>query len=383
MDCTEETLNQSEVHLPEVLLNSNKSTDTRTHPSYAVNSNAQNENLSNFKAAPRQPLNEVISSSESEDSNDSDDDDDDALRWKRRKVSKKHKKELVSNSRDCQAFTACAEKFAEDRKKAQVPANKFNVWSNVLAEQGLVEDLNFVGAEHLKNSDRGCEGYNYSLKNEYQGHVPIWQKDSREIHRRLGCKRSAKERLGELSTLKKDKRTFSISENDTDEVVVSGIATILREPKLDLIARTVKTVGKKKALELLAMTEDIEECGGMMTVDGSRRRTPGGVFLLLLRNDFYTRKEDLDIIFEEDRKKQTMVKKDIIRAKRRKAAQAQGKPKESCPLAELPTLPELLLKEKQLKDQIIAAENVDKEPMDVNNEELSDSEKEAGEIDSD
>ena len=49
------------------------------------------------------------------------------------------------------------------------------------------------------------------------------------------------------------------------------------------IRMVVKSLGAAKALQLLAETQQIEQGGGMMVPDGSRRRTPGGVFFALAR----------------------------------------------------------------------------------------------------
>ena len=47
------------------------------------------------------------------------------------------------------------------------------------------------------------------------------------------------------------------------------------------IERIVRAVGRTHAKELLSMTLQTEENGGLMLSDGSRRRTPGGVFFYL------------------------------------------------------------------------------------------------------
>jgi hypothetical protein len=49
------------------------------------------------------------------------------------------------------------------------------------------------------------------------------------------------------------------------------------------IAAIVKTLGAEGALALLAQTQKVEEAGGLLVPDGTRRRTPGGVFFLLAR----------------------------------------------------------------------------------------------------
>lgn len=55
--------------------------------------------------------------------------------------------------------------------------------------------------------------------------------------------------------------------------------------KVDLIERCVKTLGRNKSLELLYAAQDIEDAGGMYTEDDQRRRTPGGVYIQLIKSD--------------------------------------------------------------------------------------------------
>lgn len=44
-------------------------------------------------------------------------------------------------------------------------------------------------------------------------------------------------------------------------------------------------IGVKRARRLLARTIKVQRQGGMLTVDGSRKRSPGGVFFFLLRDE--------------------------------------------------------------------------------------------------
>jgi hypothetical protein len=69
-------------------------------------------------------------------------------------------------------------------------------------------------------------------------------------------------------------------------VVAKVIADQLGETEAGprrLILRLVKHLGVDAALAFLKQTLEIEEQGGMMLPDGSRRRTPGGVWLFLVR----------------------------------------------------------------------------------------------------
>ncbi|TRY67014.1 hypothetical protein TCAL_16953 [Tigriopus californicus] len=57
----------------------------------------------------------------------------------------------------------------------------------------------------------------------------------------------------------------------------------LSEPKTELMIGVVDIVGKEIALDLFRETQQIEAQGGLMIKNGARRRTPGGLFLHLLR----------------------------------------------------------------------------------------------------
>ena len=52
----------------------------------------------------------------------------------------------------------------------------------------------------------------------------------------------------------------------------------------ELITGVIELVGRDVALDLFQQTRKIEGGGGMMIKNGSRRRTPGGLYLQLLRD---------------------------------------------------------------------------------------------------
>jgi len=51
------------------------------------------------------------------------------------------------------------------------------------------------------------------------------------------------------------------------------------------IRRAVRILGEERVRAVVAQTLEVEAAGGMMLPDGSRRRTPGGVFFYLLRGE--------------------------------------------------------------------------------------------------
>jgi len=73
---------------------------------------------------------------------------------------------------------------------------------------------------------------------------------------------------------------------DQATTVVDDIAALLgeteQEPKR-LIKRALRNLGEERVLAFVNQTLEVEAAGGLMLPDGSRRRTPGGVFFHLVR----------------------------------------------------------------------------------------------------
>ncbi len=64
---------------------------------------------------------------------------------------------------------------------------------------------------------------------------------------------------------------------------VQVMARALREPRVGLLQKLADAVGMEEMERLFARTLEIEAEGGMLTSDGKRRRTPGGVFFQLTK----------------------------------------------------------------------------------------------------
>ena len=52
---------------------------------------------------------------------------------------------------------------------------------------------------------------------------------------------------------------------------------------MGLLAKILQHLGPERTTALLTETLHCEAAGGMLTADGSRRRTPGGVFFCLVK----------------------------------------------------------------------------------------------------
>ncbi len=68
-----------------------------------------------------------------------------------------------------------------------------------------------------------------------------------------------------------------------DTLTVEQLAQALQEPKRTLLTQVLRTFGMDRTTAILAETLTCEANGGMLTKDGSRRRTPGGVFFQLVK----------------------------------------------------------------------------------------------------
>lgn len=110
---------------------------------------------------------------------------------------------------------------------------------------------------------------------------------------------------------------LSTTASDNEEDVARDIADKLNEEKENLIVQVVKVLGKEKAIDLFVQTKKIEEDGGMLIVRGNRRRTPGGIFLFILKQDEGISQEDKQSIFADDRRTAVQEKK-AASAQRRK-----------------------------------------------------------------
>ena len=68
-----------------------------------------------------------------------------------------------------------------------------------------------------------------------------------------------------------------------DVLTVDHLAETLQELNRPLLTQVLRVLGQDRCAAILADTLTCEANGGMLTRDGTRRRTPGGVFFQLVR----------------------------------------------------------------------------------------------------
>ena len=68
-----------------------------------------------------------------------------------------------------------------------------------------------------------------------------------------------------------------------DQITAEKLAEVLQEPNLPLLRQVVRILGHDRTAAVLVDALQIEAAGGLMTKDGTRRRTPGGTFFQRVR----------------------------------------------------------------------------------------------------
>lgn len=135
-------------------------------------------------------------------------------------------------------------------------------------QDAVATELGILGMEGTIDRSRQSETYNYllakKLKRESQEHTKELDKELEEyMHggKKTGPKeeengqghpkrkRPVKDRVGDRLEMNYKGR-YEITEDDSQERVADEISFRLQEPKKDLIARVVRIIGNKKAIEL-------------------------------------------------------------------------------------------------------------------------------------
>ncbi|CAG5123477.1 unnamed protein product [Candidula unifasciata] len=282
----------------------------------------------------------IINSDESDDGSD----DDYPSTWKKARSPQSRCQVNGGNPSDVPFINPLlADKSGTNTARAYGQRRRNNVWGSVITEQVLSQEVKMFGVDNsgVLAATRDVESYDFTkAKEDERPDVDIDPDEvdnsrddifdegvdlEKEVlkHENRKRKRHVKERLGKRQYNNQKRPAIKITADDSVANIVAAITKGLSEPKTELFTRIVDTVGKDLAIKLFYMTEDVEQCGGMMTNDGYRRRTPGGVYIQLLKNDASVSADVIESIFRDDQqawkeklKEQRKIKKAGKRRKR-------------------------------------------------------------------
>lgn len=234
--------------------------------------------------------------------------------------------------------------------------DKYKVWCTQIQEESLTEDLVSCGVTK-KLCQRNVESYNFTLRfpsNANESHNNNSSDDERYSEQRLTNKRTNSDRQNVKLRLGKRRNSMEVENqkgsvriiadlsttiDSTDSEVATDITNKLREKQDSLISKIVSIIGKEKAIDFFQKTKQIEEGGGLLIMNGSRRRTAGGVYLWLVKNDEHLPQEKIREIFYFNKKKNAEENNKNIEAdKNRKKTQELMRSLENGSDKDLPTL---------------------------------------------
>ncbi|XP_057669022.1 phosphorylated adapter RNA export protein [Diorhabda carinulata] len=296
-------------------------------------------NYSKTQPLPRLPSNPVSESDEEERQSDSDSDSD--------PNTKKVKKPKIRLK-------------PQPQQRSQIH-KKFDIWSNRLQEDTLAATLDNCDVVQ-KDRSRDVESYDFTIAHKYyENKFKVIERTNnkrrhddrntnfRQIRRSTSSDRDIKGVAKIISDLK-------IDINGKPEDLARDIANKLFEEKEELILKAINILGKQKAIDIFNKVKDIEADGGMLIMNKTRRRTPGGVYLFLVRHDYHITPDQRNEIFGEERQNYKNLIKKKQKEKRLKLRQEIAKSREKM-FPDLLTRAEMLAsqnptrKEKETDDQ--------------------------------
>ena len=89
---------------------------------------------------------------------------------------------------------------------------------------------------------------------------------------------------------------------------------VLNETNTKLLTNAIHKIGVTVTFKLFRRVIEIVDNGGMYTLDNSRKRTPGGIFFYILRDEM-TRKEYKKLIYKDEQRKKYKQNKNINKKK--------------------------------------------------------------------
>ncbi|CAJ0943174.1 unnamed protein product, partial [Mesorhabditis belari] len=125
-----------------------------------------------------------------------------------------------------------------------------------------------------KRSPDGTQKPDYRIKSDWR---------SREKRTYKEMKESSKHLDEDFSLQKLFAMNFD--EDLSIDRLGDEIALALGEKEPFIVLEIIKAIGREKAIELFDKTREVEGNGGLLVQDGSRKRTPGGVYINLFKQD--------------------------------------------------------------------------------------------------
>lgn len=203
--------------------------------------------------------------------------------------------------------------------------NKYKIWCQSLQDEALAENLGSCEVGEKSDflvEDRSVENYNFSLK---------FQDEEKGLKRRHDSETSQSEdlrhKLGKRPSHPQCEERIIMplkhNEESSDQDLADDMANRLLEVESDLVLRTVQFAGKKEAIHFFEKTQEIEKSGGMWLESQKRRRTPGGVFFFLVKNDRHLPQGVIKTIFDDPKKRILEKQKKQMNKRRKKMERAQ------------------------------------------------------------
>ncbi|KPJ03249.1 PREDICTED: phosphorylated adapter RNA export protein [Papilio xuthus] len=240
---------------------------------------------------------------------------------------------------------------SHQQQQQQTKRDKYNVWCKTVQEDLLTEDMGSIDV--TKKSDYGVESYDYTIKYRLDDNYiskkvfsndQIHNRDNTSNKRRHTDRTNVKLRLGKKVNCNQPREekqkprylpNLTVTTEDPIENIAEEIAEKLSESKKELVVRILQVVGASKAIELYKETQRVEADGGMLVMNGTRRRTSGGIYFFLLKHDEDISQAMISQIFVEDRKTSARKVKKALAKNRQKIMEEL---KQSLTDSELPSL---------------------------------------------
>ncbi|KAK6623924.1 hypothetical protein RUM44_010780 [Polyplax serrata] len=200
-----------------------------------------------------------------------------------------------------------------------IKKKSYDIWSRELQTDVLSTSLVDCNVDMTYNRERDIESYNYNLgkHNNLQQGNNSKSSDLKERQRFSGGKRkhngayveTSSQNRHSMNEPEEKKEGFSrnilsltTTVDSLENEIATDIANKLYEEKEDLILRAIKILGKEAVISIFEETQEIESSGGMLIMNGARRRTPGGVFFHLIKTSDDLPREKINEVFSEDKR---------------------------------------------------------------------------------